>query len=743
MTGDNYAKHIARWIGLGALFLLPFTPLVVANPFFFPFITGKAFFSRILIEIAVGAWVALMLLDRAYRPRISWIGIVAIAFVAWMGIADLFALNVQKAFWSNFERMEGWVMLIHLLGLLFAASNILRVEKKWRMWFMVSLGASFIVSYWALGQLIPIVPVCVKGIGCAFVKLAIHQGSTRIDASLGNSAYLAIYLLFSVCVSLWMALTEERAWLKWSLIGLAVLEAVLIFFTETRGTIIGFVCAAGLSALLVLLTAGRKGRQWAGAGLIALVFLVGAFYVARTTPFVQNNHTLERVASISLSDGQTRFTLWHMAVEGAFERPLFGWGQEGFNYIFNKYFEPSLYGQESWFDRAHNAFIDWLVAGGFPAFLLYLGLFGTAIVLLWRSSELSRPERIAVTAALVGYAIHNVFVFDNLYSYIYFFALLGLIDSQVGKPMEKLQALSEVNETDGITYVLPVTAVVVFAVVWAVNVPGITVASKLITALSPSSEGVTKNMAAFKELIAHPAFGAQEIREQLVSFEGAVIDSPSIPDSDKQAAAMLAITEMQKQVTDYPLDAREHLELSLAYSAANDRANATKEIEAASALSPKKQEILIQVGAARLEGGDVAGAQVAFAKAYELAPQMKDLSPYGAASKILAGDVASADQILRTTLGTTTVDNNVLAFAYYQTKNWRRLAQIFEIRVRAPGAPIDTWFQLAAAYYAAGDSLSAIRTINEAVKRFPNDPNAAPSAAAALKKIQSGESLFQ
>src|ERR1019366_9125293 len=160
-----------------------------------------------------------------------------------------------------------------------------------------------------------------------------------------------------------------------------------------------------------------------------------------------------------------------------------GWGQEGFNYVFNKYYEPSLYHQEQWFDRAHNAFIDWLTAGGVPAFLLYLSLFGSAVVLLWKSSELSRPERIALTAVLVGYAVHNLFVFDNLYSYIYFFALLALIDSQVSRPIEPLENTPELSSADGLVVALPIAAVTLFALIWFVNVPGMQTASKLITAL--------------------------------------------------------------------------------------------------------------------------------------------------------------------------------------------------------------------------------------------------------------------
>src|SRR5687767_14284643 len=111
---ETGTREVARWIALGALFLVPLTPLIVANSFFFPFITGKAFYFRIVIEIAVVAWVVLAVLDAEYRPRFSWIGAAVVGFVAWMFIANLFAIDVPKAFWSNFERMEGWVLLVHL-----------------------------------------------------------------------------------------------------------------------------------------------------------------------------------------------------------------------------------------------------------------------------------------------------------------------------------------------------------------------------------------------------------------------------------------------------------------------------------------------------------------------------------------------------------------------------------------------------------------------------------------------------
>lgn len=725
MKSDGTAKQIALWTALGALFLIPLTPLVVANPFFFPFITGKAFFFRILVEVAVAAWAVLAVLDREYRPRFSWIGVAVVAFVVWMFIADAFAPNATKAFWSNFERMEGWVLLIHLLGFFFAAGAVLRVQKKWRAWFITSLGVSIVI--------------CIH----AFLQLggssAIHQGSTRVDASMGNSAYLAVYFLFNVFIALWLALTESRAWMKWSLLALAVLEMVLIFFTETRGTIIGLVLALALAALLTALTAGKHIRRVAAGGFIFMLILIGSFYVARNSDFVQNNHTLQRVASISLHDGATRFTIWSMAFKGVLERPLVGWGQEGFNYVFDKHYDPSLHHQEPWFDRAHNAFIDWLSAGGVPAFLLYLSLFGSAVVLLWRSSELSRPERIVLTSAFVGYAVHNIFVFDNLYSYVYFFALLSLVDSQVARPIPRLERAPALGVTDGVTYALPIASIVAVALIWSINIPGIQTASKLIVALSPSSTGLAGNSAVFEDLVAHPSFAAQEVREQLIAFAGGVVQNPQASNEMKQQVVTLAITEMQKQVAAYPLDTREHLQLAYAYRIAGDGASALKVIQQAAVLSPGKEAIWIEMGATAWDQGDVKMTQKAFHTAYELAPQFEELAVYAAVGDIAVGDIAAADKILVDVYGSFIVDSDILSVAYYRTKNWPRLIAISKLRAEKPGASVETWFSLAAAYYASGDKASAITTVNKAVALYPDSAAVGASAIAQIEGKTTGQ----
>ncbi len=722
MQRESTVVQLSRWVALGAIFLIPFLPLVVTSSYFFPFITGKAFFFRILVEIAFFAWILLALADTRYRPRISIVGIVAIAFVVWMFIADALAPNAAKAFWSNFERMEGWVLLIHLLGFFFVSSAVLRVHKLWRGWFYTNIGVALLIFGYAFLQLAGV--------------FAIHQGSTRIDASFGNSAYLAIYLLFTTFIAIWLASTETRRWASRSLIVIAAVAGVLVFFTHTRGAVLGLVGALGLAALLTLISAGKRARAWAGWGLALLILCATTLYIARDATFVEHNRTLNRITSISIADGSTRFTLWGMALDGAKERPLTGWGQEGFNYVFNKHYEPSLYEQEAWFDRAHNTFIDWLSAGGIPAFLLYVALFGSAIVLLWRSPELSRGERIALTAALAGYACHNFFVFDNLYSYIYFFSILALIDSQVGRTVPRLEQARVGTPQEIITYGLPLVLIIGSITLYTVNVSGMNTSTRLIEALSVNTHGLENSIGIFEKFAENPPFAAQEVREQLITFAIGAAQSPVVSMEDKQRIASLAVNEMQKQVAAYPKDARLRLQLANIYRAVyGASSSALDEINKAIELSPRKPSIWIEAGASEWDMGNADAAYARFKHAYELAPQFKDLATYAAAGAIASGKKGEGMAILREAHGTDTVDSDILVAAYYRIGAWTDLISLLESRVAKEGAPADAWLSLAAAEYSSGNGGKAIATIRKAITLYPHIKEA---GEAAILEIEAG-----
>src|SRR3989338_1343732 len=413
-----------RFIVLGGIFALPFIVFLVAQSLFFPFITGKNFTFRIIVEVITGAYLALALVNPVFRPKRSWLlGLFAL-FVLVVALADALGVYPFKSFWSNYERMDGWVTLVHLFLYFVVASSALNTEKLWRAFWHVSLAVSAIVGVHAPLQLA----------GGASLNPG-FSSAARIDATLGNPIYLAAYMLFHIGIAsaLW-----ARAWqasvsggLLWpSLLygGIIAFDASALFLTGTRGAMLGLVAGVLVAALAVALSS-REGRRAAALALAVVLLLGGGFFLAREQSWVKRVPSLQRLATISLDDSTTkaRFYNWGMAWQGVKERPILGWGQENYAIVFDKYYDPRMYAQEPWFDRVHNIIFDWLVAGGVLGLASYLAVFAAALAALWRGRAFSLAERALFTGLLAAYFCHNFFVFDNVTSYILFGTVLAYI----------------------------------------------------------------------------------------------------------------------------------------------------------------------------------------------------------------------------------------------------------------------------------------------------------------------------
>ncbi len=158
------------------IFLIPFVPLIISSGMFFPFITGKAFIFRIITEIILACFVALAIRDSEYRPKYSKLLVSVFVFLGIILVADIFAVNPFKALWSNF------VTMIHLGALFLVAGSVLKTQEIWNKLFATSVGASIIMIIYSFLQLAG--------------KITINQGGVRVDGTLGNASYLAIYLVF-------------------------------------------------------------------------------------------------------------------------------------------------------------------------------------------------------------------------------------------------------------------------------------------------------------------------------------------------------------------------------------------------------------------------------------------------------------------------------------------------------------------------------------------------------------------
>jgi O-antigen ligase/tetratricopeptide (TPR) repeat protein len=705
----------AQWVALGTLFLIPFIPLYVSGDLFFPYITGKGFAFRILVEVALAAWIILALSNKDYRAQFSWPLVFFKVFVLWILIADLFAVNPHKALWSNFERMDGWVTLIHLYIFGVVVGSLFVLKDYWKRWWLTFLGASALVTGYGLLQIMNV--------------LKTHQGD-RIDASFGNAAYLPGYLLFAIAIAIWQAV-EHKGWLRYALFALAALETLVLFFSATRGAFLGLIGALIVGALLWLIEGKGVGRKFAVGTLLAVVLLVGGLFLAKDTSFVTESQTLSRLASaFNVESLNVRFKLWNIALQGVMERPITGWGQEGFNYVFAPNYDTSLYEQEPWFDRAHNVFLDWLVAGGIPALLLFLAFLLSIVVALYRGN-FSRIEKVTLIGALVAYSIQGLAVFDNLFTYIPLVAIAMYVHGRVARPFIFKPNIPVLPEHTVRSVITPVVILVMLVVIWFVNIPNIQAAGDIIKGLSsPNKE---ESLKAFERAFSRNTFGEQEVAERMVGSLGTVLQDQMASDQVKRAFVQLTLTEMNEEVERVPRDPRLWLQFATGYTIIGDYDSALRATDSAIALSPNKQTSWLQKGGVLIQKGDMKGARDAFYKAYELDPSFKALAPYAAAGDIFAGEAEQGRALLMEVFGTTTVDSEPLRLAYYQTKQYDDLVLIEELRVRNADNSVQSRFALVSLLAGLGRYDAALSEIQAIVRAHPET---AAQGAALMGQIE-------
>lgn len=701
-------KELLKAVVFGGLFLTLFIPLLVTDAMFFPYITGKNFAFRIIVEVVFAAWVLLALLHPAYRPRYSWILGGGAALLVVMFFANLFGEFPHKSFWSNFERMEGFVTLVHWFLYLVVLGSVMTTEKLWNRFFHTSLAVAAIVILYAFAQID-------GGAG----------GGWRVDSTFGNSTYMAVYMLFHIFIA---ALMFARTTSRPLRVMYSLFIAVGIFMvaqTGTRGTTLGLVSGALVTSVLLAIFSrtSRRVRMYATGALAALIVLVGGFIAARDTSFVQENQYLERIASISLAQGQTRFTIWNMALEGVAERPFLGWGQGNFNFVFDANYHPSLYAQEQWFDRVHNIVLDWLIAGGILGALAYFSLFAAAAYyllvrpLIRNDHSFTPSERSLLLGLLAGYFVHNLFVFDNIVSYLFFGTVLAFLHSKVAIDIPMVQAF-RVSKRGVVHIAAPLVAVLLLAVVYVVNVPSIRAAHDIIDALRANTP--VRAIEIYERALARNSFGGQEISEQASQLVSRILTSGLSVEHYQEVLPRIEAM-LQRQVEEKPYDARSRVFLANFYRAVGAFEPAFEQFSVARTLSPQKQHIIFGQALTMMQMERYDEALGLFREAFLLAPQYERARIFYAAVSLYAGTPEVVDELIVTQEQKRAFAlSDIAAQAAYDTRDLARLEELLALRVQHEPHHAQHYRNLSAIQNERGNRQAAIETLRLAQTRIPD-----------------------
>lgn len=674
----------------GCLLVIPFVALYIASGhaldvfswwsgsgMYFPYISGKNFAFRILVEVAFASWILLALYDTKYRFSLKKTPLI-VAYGMFMFIlllADMFGVDSFKSFWSNYERMEGFVGHIHLFAYVVVLVAMLKSLTDWSKMFKALLATNIFMLIYAYGQLMG-----AKGYVFAntFPSMAawfserfpVSMSVNRLDATLGNSAYFAIYCLIFMFLYALLWAQSNHAKAKWFYPVMIVLNVIALFYSGTRGTLIGLV-VGGIVALGIeaFQERGRTRKLFVGV-LIAIVLVVGSLFAFEKSSFVQSSPTLLRLASISPTDITTssRINIWKISYDAWLERPILGYGQDNFDYVFARKFIPTkMYNLEPWYDRSHDVFFDWLIAGGILGLLSYLSLYAVSIYLMWRKkSEMPRREKAILTGLLVGYFVHNIFVFDNLTSYMLFAIVIAYITTRTAVHGIDHHGGRHISK-DQIAFVwAPIVGILLLTSLYYVNYRPLEVNRLMIVSLDVNKLAQTNSITKVLEMqkdsmvkaVSMNTLGSTEAREQFAQLvlRMSQVNLPETTTTEERQAFAAALNDLaqaarQDVTTSLPMYKENVRMLSIYgifYNGIGDAATAEQILTIAHGFAPNKQLISFDLIRSYLIQSKFPQAYALAKETYELEPAYKDAEKWYILSATYAGAYKEArDEIIK------------------------------------------------------------------------------------------------
>ncbi|MCI0430954.1 MAG: putative O-glycosylation ligase, exosortase A system-associated, partial [Rhodospirillales bacterium] len=348
-------------------------------------------------------------INREKRPSASFLVFLVTIFFLWTALTSLFADSPAVA-WQVFNRWTK-VFVIFLITYLIANSK----ERITLLVWMIVI----CVSYWS-----------VKG---AVYFLTTPSGLIYGPASsyFANTNELARVCIVVLPLMLWLASYSDLRSMRYATLGLAILTAITIIGTGSRG---GVVALASMTVVYWILVR----RKFA-----ILAFLgVGALLVVSVAPESRIEFLQSRGSTIPQYEEdpsfQSRLEAWRYALKVTEESPILG---GGFGI-----FRQNIVEKGVWRD-AHSSYFEVLGEHGYGGLALYLALCLWAIRICHRlgrqgssgsGHDWARDLGRMLLVSIIGYMIGGIVKNDGFFEPFYWvLAIVAATQSVSAQSVEK------------------------------------------------------------------------------------------------------------------------------------------------------------------------------------------------------------------------------------------------------------------------------------------------------------------
>ncbi len=430
-------EKFSAWVLKILVLMSLLTPFLVSKDLLFPFVTTKAFYFRVMVELALPFYAYLFYIRKELRPNFKQpLNASIIIFLLVNLISAVFGVDYIKSLWGNFERMGGVFYLAHLTLFYFYLLMLGRISGNFLAKFLKSLVNlsvilvlyGMLMRYLSANGWLEAFIAGLRNLGLDFLVVPDPSLPTRSSITFGNPIYVGSFLIIPMFLAVLLAVkSRKRFGQAWWLIA-AFLQLLGIYFSGTRGAVVGLALGLFLTGVVYLIFEHRhKQKLIASLGLSAFLSLGFLLFIFGSS--LPHNINLARVIRLKDGNSAARLIQWEIAIKGYTDRPVFGTGPENYQVVSSKYHNPEIYQYDrSWFDKPHNYLLEILVTTGIFGFGAYLAMAWfsiRSIYQVFKSGNLNLFEFCILFAALIVYQIQNLFVFDNIAASLTFYILLA------------------------------------------------------------------------------------------------------------------------------------------------------------------------------------------------------------------------------------------------------------------------------------------------------------------------------
>jgi O-antigen ligase len=400
-------KQIQK-VYLALLVAIFFVPLIFWPKLYNAFSSTKVLMFWMLVDVLGVLWIYLAVrTDEFSKLRRDPIVLALLVFVFIQIVSSLLGVDQWNSFFGDLRRYSSILMTLHLSVYAMAIIFFLRRTPVWQVRFVhLLIVVASLVSVHAVFEWASFVPSLVD--------------FDRASSVFGNPIYLASFLIIPLFLSLGECKKEEGS-KRILFAALSLLIFLGILATGTRGALIGLVAGFVVMVVQILLHRGLSKRvPMVTAIIIVLVF--GSMYLIGQNSAEES--ILYRITHFSGENVSSRLAYWNLGIQGSFDAPLLGVGNENYYIVADKNYQAEDYGfDDTWIDKPHNYFVELLVTNGVLGLLSFLVLIGLLLKRSWRTKGYLAP-------ALVAYLAQSLFIFDTISASITFFFLIALIVAQ-------------------------------------------------------------------------------------------------------------------------------------------------------------------------------------------------------------------------------------------------------------------------------------------------------------------------